>query len=126
MLHRLAFASFLSQLSMLLHGTGVRGGLGVNAFRQLHLNIKSNLPPPFCSSALAEHDELCQCAPGEGKGADEAHWEAWEQAGMVQGADLSMTCTFSEDGGRERGQPETSPRATHISAFEQAVQAGLQ
>jgi len=26
---------------------GVRGGLGVNAFRQLHLNIKSNLPPPF-------------------------------------------------------------------------------
>lgn len=41
-------------------------------------------------------------------------------------ARLSMTCTFSEDGGRERGQPETSPRATHISAFEQAVQAGLQ
>ena len=55
MLHRLAFASFLSQLSMLLHGTGVRGGLGVNAFRQLHLNIKSNLPPPFCSGAFAEH-----------------------------------------------------------------------
>ena len=104
----------------------VRGGLGVNAFRQLHLNIKSNLPPPFCSGAVAERDELCQCAPGEGKGADEAHWVAWEQAGMVQGADLSMTCTFSEDAGRERGQPETSPRATHISAFEQAVQAGLQ
>jgi hypothetical protein len=53
---------------------GVRGGLGVNAFRQLHLNIKSNLvPSPFCSVALAERDELCQCAPGEGKGADEAH-----------------------------------------------------
>ena len=63
-LHRLAFASFLSQLSMLLHGTGVRGGLRVNAFRQLHLNIKSNLPPPFCSGAFAERDELCQCAPG--------------------------------------------------------------
>jgi len=56
----------------LLHGMGVRGRLGVNAFRQLHLNIKSNLPPPFCSSAVAERDELCQCAPGEGKGADEA------------------------------------------------------
>jgi hypothetical protein len=31
---------------------GVRGGLEVNAFRQLHLNIKSNLPSPFCSSPL--------------------------------------------------------------------------
>ena len=41
----------------------VRGGLGVNAFRQLHLNIKSNLPSPFCSGALADRDEHCQCAP---------------------------------------------------------------
>ena len=76
---------------MLLHGTGVRGGLRVNAFRQLHLNIKSNLPPPFCSGAFAERDELCQCAPGEGKGADEAHRVAWEHAGMVQGTDLRTT-----------------------------------
>jgi hypothetical protein len=85
---------------------GVRGGLGVNAFRKLHLNIKSNLPSPFCSSALAERDELCQCAPGEGKGADEAHRVTWEQAGMVQGTDLRMTCTFSEDPGQEREQVE--------------------
>jgi hypothetical protein len=67
---------------------GVRGGLRVNAFRQLHLKIKSNLPSPFCSGAFAERDELCQCAPGEGKGADEAHRVAWEQAGMVQETDF--------------------------------------
>lgn len=110
---------------MLLHGTGVRGGLRVNAFRQLHLNIKSNLPPPFCSGAFAERDELCQCAPGEGKGADEAHWVAWEQAGMVQGTDVRITCTFSEDPGQERGQLHLASRATHVSAFDQAKQAGL-
>ena len=85
---------------------GVRGGLRVNAFRQLHLNIKSNLPSPFCSGAFAERDELCQCAPGEGKGADEAHRVAWEQAGMVQETDFRITCTFSEDAGQERGRPE--------------------
>jgi hypothetical protein len=59
--HRLGFASILSQSALLLRGTGVRSGLGVNAFKQLHLNIKSNLPPPFWSSALAEPDELYQC-----------------------------------------------------------------
>ena len=100
---------------MLLHGTGVRGGLRVNAFRQLHLNIKSNLPPPFCSGAFAERDELCQCAPGEGKGADEAHWVAWEQAGMVQGTDFRITCTFSEDAGQERGGPVQPCRETGAS-----------
>ena len=87
----------------------------MNAFRQLHLNIKSNLPPPFCSGAVAERDELCQCAPGEGKGADEAHWEAWEQAGMVQETDFRITCTFSEDAGQERGRPVLASRATHVS-----------
>ena len=100
---------------MLLHGTGVRGGLGVNAFRQLHLNIKSNLPSPFCSGAFAERDELCQCAPGEGKGADEAHRVAWEQAGMVQGTDFRITCTFSEDAGQERGGPVQPCRETGAS-----------
>jgi hypothetical protein len=85
---------------------GVRGGLRVNAFRQLHLNIKSNLPSPFCSGAFAERDELCQCAPGEGKGADEAHRVAWEQAGMVQETDFRITCTFSEDPGQERERVE--------------------
>jgi len=122
---RHGFSSILSQPSSLLHGMGVRGGLGVNAFRQLHLNIKSNLPSPFCSSALAERDELCQCAPGEGKGADEAHRVTWEQAGMVQGTDLRMTCTFSQDPGQERGQLHLASRATHVSAFDQAKQAGL-
>ena len=69
--HRLGFASILSQSALLLRGTGVRSGLGVNAFKQLHLNIKSNLPPPFWSSALAEPDELYLCAGVEGKGAGE-------------------------------------------------------
>ncbi len=84
---------------------GVRGGLGVNAFRQLHLNIKSNLPSPFCSSPLTERDDLCQCAPGEGKlGADEAQRVTWEQAGMVQGTDLRTTCTFSQDPGQLKSE----------------------
>ena len=55
--HRLGFASILSQSALLLRGTGVRSGLGVNAFKQLHLNIKSNLPPPFGTGAFA--DEKC-------------------------------------------------------------------
>ena len=97
----------------------------MNAFRQLHLNIKSNLPSPFCSSPLAERDDLCQCAPGEGKGADEAQRVTWEQAGMVQGTDLRTTCTFSQDPGQERGQLHLASRATHVSAFDQAKQAGL-
>ena len=105
---------------------GCQGWTGrVNAFRQLHLNIKSNLPSPFCSSPLAERDELCQCAPGEGKGADEAQRVTWEQAGMVQGTDLRTTCTFSQDPGQERGQLHLASRATHVSAFDQAKQAGL-
>ena len=54
---------------MILHGTGVRGWVEVNAFTQLNLSIKSNLPPPFCAGALAERDELCLCASVEGKGA---------------------------------------------------------
>jgi len=82
----------------------------VNAFRQLHLNIKSNLPSPFCSGAFAERDELCQCAPGEGKGADEAHRVAWEQAGMVQETDFRITCTFSEDAGQDSGARPTRER----------------
>ena len=87
----------------------------MNAFRQLHLNIKSNLRPSFCSGAVAERDELCKCAPGEGKGAGEAHWVAWEQAGMVQGADLRMTSIFSEDPGQERDGVLPSPRETGAS-----------
>ena len=37
----------------------------MNAFKQMDLNIKSNMPPPFCAGALAEHDELCLCAGEE-------------------------------------------------------------
>ena len=107
----------------------VRGRLGVNAFRQLHLNIKSNLPPPFCSGAVAERDELCQCAPGEVKGADEAHWVAWEQEGMVQGADLRMTSIFSEDRilvRSEMGFSHHPGRLAPQGRVERPVQAGVQ
>ena len=43
----------------------------MNAFKQLHLNIKSNLPSPFGAGARAEPDELYLCAGVEGKGAGE-------------------------------------------------------
>ena len=43
----------------------------MNAFKQLHLNIKSNLPSPFGPGARAEPDELYLCAGVEGKGAGE-------------------------------------------------------
>ena len=66
-LHRLGMTSILSQLASLLRGTAVRGGLGVNACKQMDLNIKSNMPPSFCAGALAERDELCLCAGVEGK-----------------------------------------------------------
>ena len=54
----------------------------MNAFKQLHLNIKSNLPPPFGTGAFAEPDELYLCAGGEGKGAGEPSGLTWEHAGM--------------------------------------------
>ena len=60
-LHRLEITSTMSQLESILHGRGVRGGLGVNAFKQLSLNMKVNSTSPFCSSALAECDEVCLC-----------------------------------------------------------------
>ena len=72
-LHRLEITSTMSQPESILHGRGVRGGLGVNAFKQLGLNMKVNLTSPFCSSALAECDEVCLCAPGEGKEAHNPH-----------------------------------------------------
>ena len=96
--HRLGFASILSQSALLLRGTGVRSGLGVNAFKQLHLNIKSNLPPPFWSRRPAEPDELYLCAGVEGKGAGEPSGLTWEHAGMVHETHLRVTCPCSEYG----------------------------
>jgi hypothetical protein len=78
----------------------------VNASRQLHLNIKSkcNLPPCLPPFARAPSQSVTNTVSarlhGEGKGADEAHGVAWEQAGLVQGTDLRITCTFSQDPGQ--------------------------
>ena len=114
--HRLGFASILSQSALLLRGTGVRSGLGVNAFKQLHLNIKSNLPPPFGTGAFAEPDELYLCAGGEGKGAGEPSGLTWEHAGMVHETHLRVACPCSEYGGSRPGWPVLlAPLATGAS-----------
>ena len=67
----------------------------------------ASVPPPFCSSALPpSHQSVTNTVSarlhGEGKGADKAHGVAWEQAGLVQGTDLRITCTFSQDPGLRR------------------------
>ena len=64
----------------------------MNAFKQLHLNIKSNLPSPFGSGAFAEPDELYLCAGVEGKGAGEPSGMTWGHAGMLHGINLRIAC----------------------------------
>ena len=71
----------------------------MNAFKQLHLNIKSNLPPPFWPRRPAEPDELYLCAGGEGKGAGEPSGLTWEHAGMVHETHLRVACPCFEDAG---------------------------
>ena len=98
----------------------------MNAFKQLHLNIKSNLPPPFWSSALAEPDELYLCAGVEGKGAGEPSGLAWEHAGMVHETHLRVACPCSEYGGSRPDRPSLHHFQLAPQGVERPVHAEVQ
>ena len=51
--------SILSQLASLLRGTAVRDGLGVNDFKQMDLNIKSNMPPFVQALSQSVTNSVC-------------------------------------------------------------------
>ena len=98
----------------------------MNAFKQLHLNIKSNLPSPFGSGAFAEPDELYLCAGVEGKGAGEPSGLAWEHAGMVHETHQRVACSCSENGGRRRGRLSSRHWQLAPQGVERPVHAGVQ
>ena len=125
---RLGIASILSQPTSLLHGTGVRGWVGVNAFTQLNLSIKSNLPPPSDRALSSGHHEVCLARAKAGKEARQPHSEARVAPGS-RCPDLIFHCSCSlkiwETRSAGPGQGDSMSSATDASACSPSSASGL-
>ena len=112
----------------LLHGTGVRGWVGVNAFTQLNLSIKSNLPPPSDRALSSGHHEVCLARAKAGKEARQPHSEARVVPGS-RCPDLIFHCSCSLKVCQTRsagpGQGDSMSLATDASACSPSSASGL-